>query len=56
MNRAGSALTLTMIMLWYRLAILASAMTGSANSTRLTHRTIQYNRSVVAAEAATEKS
>ena len=55
MNQAGSALTLTMIMLGIALAILASAMTWSANSTRLTHRTIQYNRSVVAAEAATEK-
>lgn len=46
---------LTLIMTGIALAILASAMTWSANSTSLTHRSIQYNRSVVAAEAATEK-
>ena len=46
---------LTMMMTGIALAILASAMAWSANSTRLTHRSIQYNRSVVAAEAATEK-
>jgi len=54
-DQAGSALALTLIMTAIALAILASAMTWSANSTRLTHRTIQYNRSVAAAEAATEK-
>lgn len=53
--KAGSALALTMIMTGIALAILASAMSWSANSTRLTHRSIQYNRSVAAAEAATEK-
>src|SRR5690606_15555934 len=37
------------------LAILASAMAWSAHSTRMTHRSIQYTRSVAAAEAATEK-
>ena len=46
---------LTMIMLGVALAILASAMAWSASSTRMTHRSIQHSRSVVAAEAATEK-
>jgi hypothetical protein len=53
--QAGSALALTMIMTGIALAILASAMTWSANSTRQTYRAIQYDRSVAAAEAATEK-
>ena len=44
-----------MVMTGIALAILASAMTWSANSARLTHRSIQYERSVAAAEAATEK-
>ncbi len=52
---AGSALALTMVMTGIALAILASAMTWSANSTRLTHRSIQQTRTVAAAEAATEK-
>lgn len=51
----GSALVLTMIMSAIALAILASVMAWSATSTRLTHRSIQYTRSVAAAEAATEK-
>jgi hypothetical protein len=51
----GTALTMTMIMTGVALAILASTMSWSANSTRLTHRTIQYHRAVAAAEAATEK-
>lgn len=51
----ASALVMTMIMTGVALAILAGALTWSANSTRLTHRTIQYNRTVAAAEAATEK-
>ena len=51
----GSALMLTMIMTGIALAILAGAMSWSANSTRLTHRSIQYTRSIAAAEAATEK-
>jgi hypothetical protein len=54
-DQTGSALALTMIMTGIALAILAGAMTWSANTTRLTHRSIQYNRSVAAAEAATEK-
>ena len=37
------------------LALLAGAMSWSATNTRLTYRSIQYNRSVAAAEAATEK-
>ena len=53
--QAGSALALTLIMTGIALAILASAMTWSANSTRQTYRAIQYDRSVAAAEAATEK-
>jgi hypothetical protein len=54
-NEAGSALMLTMIMGAIGLAILAGVMTWSASSNRLTHRSIQYNRSVAAAEGATEK-
>jgi hypothetical protein len=54
-GQAGSALALTMVMTAIALAILASAMTWSANSARLTYRSIQYNQSVAAAEAATEK-
>ncbi len=46
---------MTMVMTGVALAILAGTMTWSAQSTRLTHRTIQYHRSVTAAEAATEK-
>lgn len=54
-SQAGSALMLTMIMSAIAFAILAAAMAWSANSTRLTHRSIQYAQSVAAAEAATEK-
>jgi hypothetical protein len=54
-NQTGSALILTMIMSAIALAILAGAMSWSASSTRLTYRSIQYTRSVAAAEAATEK-
>jgi len=54
-SQAGNALLITMIMMGVALAILASAMTWSASSTRLTHRSIQYGRAIVAAEAATEK-
>lgn len=54
-SEAGSALALTMIMTGVALAILASAMSWSANTTRLTHRSIQHTRAVVAAEAGTEK-
>ncbi len=54
-NQTASALLLTMIMTGAALAVLGSAMAWSASNTRLTHRSIQYNRSVAAAEAATEK-
>lgn len=54
-NQTGSALMLTMIMSAIALAILAGVMTWAASSTRMTHRSIQYTRSVAAAEAATEK-
>jgi hypothetical protein len=51
----GSALALTLILTTIALAILASVMAWSTTSARLTHRSIQYTRSVAAAEAATEK-
>jgi hypothetical protein len=54
-NQAGSALALTLILSALALAILASVMAWSASSARMTHRSIQYTRSVAAAEAATEK-
>ncbi len=54
-SRAGGALILVMIMSTIALAILASVMAWSTTSARLTHRSIQYTRSVSAAEAATEK-
>ena len=54
-KQTGSALMLTLIMSAIALAILAAAMSWSASSTRLTYRSIQYTRSVAAAEAATEK-
>jgi len=54
-GQAGSALIFVMIMSGVALAILASVMAWSASSAKLTHRSIQYTRSVAAAEAATEK-
>lgn len=54
-GQTGSALALTMIMSGIALAVLAGVMKWSANSTQLTHRSIQYTRSVAAAEASTEK-
>ena len=54
-DQTGSALMLTMIMSAVALALLAGAMSWSASNTQLTYRSIQYNRSVAAAEAATEK-
>ncbi|HEV2694040.1 MAG TPA: hypothetical protein VG347_14185 [Verrucomicrobiae bacterium] len=54
-GQSGSALILVMIMSGVALAILAGVMLWSSQSSRLTHRTIQYTRSVAAAEAATEK-
>lgn len=55
LRQQGTALAMTMVMTGIALAILASTMSWSAHNTRLTHRTIQYHRSVAAAEAATEK-
>src|SRR5450432_2042266 len=54
-DQTGSALMLTMILSGIALAILAGVMTWAATSNRMTHRSIQYTRSVAAAEAATEK-
>jgi len=54
-NQAGGALMLTLILSAIALALLAAAMSWSASSTKLTYRSIQYNRSIAAAEAATEK-
>jgi hypothetical protein len=54
-NQTGSALMLTLIMSAIALAILAGVMSWSASNTRLTYRSVQYNRSVAAAEAATQK-
>ena len=54
-RKQGSALAMTMVMTGVALAILAGTLTWSSQSTRLTHRTVQYHRSVAAAEAATEK-
>ena len=54
-GQTGSALMLVMILSGIALATLAGVMAWSATSARLTHRSIQYTRSVAAAEAATEK-
>ncbi|HXR04470.1 MAG TPA: hypothetical protein VN836_07160 [Verrucomicrobiae bacterium] len=54
-DQNGSALMLTLILSAIALALLAAAMSWSASNTQLTYRSIQYNRSVAAAEAATEK-
>ena len=54
-DQTGSALMLTLIMSAIALALLAGAMSWSSSNNRLTYRSIQYNRSVAAAEAATEK-
>jgi len=53
--QTGSALILTLMMSAIALALLAGSMAWSASNTRLTYRSIQYNRSIAAAEAATEK-
>jgi hypothetical protein len=55
LRQAGSALLMTMIMAGVALAMLAAALSWSSTSTRLTYRSIQYNRSEAAAEAATDK-
>jgi len=49
------ALLMTLIVCTVALTILAAALSLQSTSTRLTHRAIQYDRSVAAAEAATEK-
>jgi hypothetical protein len=54
-KQTGSALMLVLILSAIALATLAGVMAWAATSTRLTHRSIQYTRSVAAAEAATEK-
>jgi len=54
-SQNGSAMLLTMILSGVALALLAGALSWSAGSTRLTYRSIQYNRSQAAAEAATDK-
>ena len=54
-TEAGSALALTIVMTGIALAILGSALSWSANTTRATHRSMQYTRSIAAAEAAVEK-
>jgi len=54
-NQTGSALMLTLILSAIALALLAAAMSWSASNTKLTYRSIQYNQSGAAAEAATEK-
>ena len=54
-RQAGSALIMTMIMCTVALVILGAALAWQSSNTRLTHRVIQYDRSVAAAEAATEK-
>jgi hypothetical protein len=54
-KQTGNAMILTLIMSAVALALLAAAMSWLASNTRLTYRSIQYNRSVAAAEAATEK-
>jgi hypothetical protein len=54
-SQSGTALMLTLIMSAIALAILASVMAWASSSYKLTSRSIQYTRSVAAAEAATEK-
>ena len=54
-KQTGSALMLVLILSAIALATLAGVMAWAATSNRLTHRSIQYTRSVAAAEAATEK-
>ena len=55
-RETGNALLLTLIMGTIALAILASVMAWSSSSARLTQRSVEYTRSVAAAEAATEKA
>lgn len=53
--QAGIALALVLIMSALALLILGSIISWSSTSVKLTQRSIQYTRSVAAAEAATEK-
>ncbi|HWN96139.1 MAG TPA: hypothetical protein VNT99_13965 [Methylomirabilota bacterium] len=53
-RETGSGLLVTIVMMAIALAALAAAMAWSANTTRLNERTIQYTRSLAAAEANTE--
>ena len=52
---AGMALLMVMILSALALALLASIMIWASSSSLQTHRSIQYTRSVAAAEGATEK-
>jgi hypothetical protein len=54
-GQRASALVLSLLMSSIALAILAGAMTWAMNSNKLTQRSIEYNRAVLAAEADTEK-
>ena len=54
-GRTGGALIVVLILSASALVIMAGVMAWAATSSRLTHRSIQYTRSVVAAEGATEK-
>ncbi|HTB85243.1 MAG TPA: hypothetical protein VK742_16475 [Candidatus Sulfotelmatobacter sp.] len=54
-NEGGSALLLTLMLTAIALLILANILYWSSSSALLTHHSIQYNRSIAAGEAATEK-
>ncbi len=54
-GQRGIALAIVLIMAAIALSILASVMYWSATSAKQTYRSIQYTRSVAAAEGATEK-
>jgi hypothetical protein len=54
-GRTGGALIVVLILSASALVIMAGVMAWAATSSRLTHRSIQYTRSVAAAEGATEK-
>ena len=53
--QSASALVITLIMGAVALAILAAALAWQSSNTRLTYGAIQYDQTVAAAEAATEK-
>jgi len=54
-RKRGSVLVLSLIFLTVTMLILASALSWSSTSTRLTARNVEYYRTEAAAEAATEK-